>query len=81
MVRYHDCSVGELPEAIAMNLPRYPLLPATLLRRLAVDECCRSQRLGRFLLMDAPHEFTSLRDHADELFLAMATTEKAFKSS
>jgi hypothetical protein len=25
------------------------------------------------------HEFTSLRDHPDKLFLAMATIEKAFK--
>jgi predicted GNAT family N-acyltransferase len=47
--------VGELPEAIAKRLPRYPLLPATLLGRLAIDGSCRGRDLGRFLLMDALH--------------------------
>ena len=47
--------LGELPQAIARKLPRYPLLPATLLGRLAVDQSYRGQGLGRFLLMDASH--------------------------
>jgi GNAT superfamily N-acetyltransferase len=47
--------VGELPEGTAKKLPRYPLLPATLLGRLAVSESLRGQGLGRFLLMDALH--------------------------
>jgi GNAT superfamily N-acetyltransferase len=47
--------LNELPEAIAKKLPRYPLLPATLLGRLAVDRSCRGLGLGRFLLMDASH--------------------------
>ena len=45
--------VTELPEAIAKKLPRYPLLPATLLGRLAISSSHRGQNLGRFLLMDA----------------------------
>lgn len=45
--------LGELPEAIARKLPRYPLLPATLLGRLAIDSSLRGKNLGRFLLMDA----------------------------
>lgn len=45
--------LGELPETIAKKLPRYPLLPATLLGRLAIDLSHRGQSLGRFLLMDA----------------------------
>ncbi len=99
----------ELPEAVARRLPRYPLLPATLLGRLAVDASCRGLGLGRFLLMDAlhrswrntsevasvgvvvdalderarefyiHHEFQSLADHPDKLFMAMLTIEKAFK--
>lgn len=44
---------GELPEATARKLPRYPLLPATLLGRLAVDRRYRGQGLGEYLLMDA----------------------------
>jgi len=47
--------LGELPEPIARRLPRYPLLPATLLGRLAIDSTRRGQNLGRFLLMDALH--------------------------
>ena len=47
--------LGELPEPVARKLPRYPLLPATLLGRLAVSSTCRGRNLGRFLLMDALH--------------------------
>ncbi len=102
--------LGDLPEAIGRKLPRYPLLPATLLGRLAISTSHRGQGLGRLLLMDAldrswrntsqiasvavmveaqdqnarafylHHEFMSLRDHPDKLFLAMATIEKAFKA-
>jgi predicted GNAT family N-acyltransferase len=43
----------ELPESIAKKLPRYPLLPATLLGRLAIASQCRGRKLGRLLLMDA----------------------------
>lgn len=45
----------ELPDTVAKRLPRYPLLPATLLGRLAVDQRLRGEGLGRLLLMDALH--------------------------
>lgn len=45
--------LAELPTAIARKLPRYPLLPATLLGRLAISLSLRGQHLGGFLLMDA----------------------------
>jgi len=45
--------LSELPASIARRFPRYPLLPATLLGRLAVSSSCRGQSLGRYLLMDA----------------------------
>jgi hypothetical protein len=44
-----------LPEALAKRLPRYPVVPATLLGRLAVSSAFRSQRLGETLLFDALH--------------------------
>ncbi|HXN49124.1 MAG TPA: GNAT family N-acetyltransferase [Bryobacteraceae bacterium] len=47
--------LGEMPETVAKKLPRYPLLPATLLGRLAISSSCRGQGLGRLLLMDALH--------------------------
>jgi GNAT superfamily N-acetyltransferase len=46
---------GELPVAVAKKLPRYPLVPATLLGRLAVDRSFQGQGIGEFLLMDALH--------------------------
>jgi GNAT superfamily N-acetyltransferase len=42
-----------LPEALARELPRYPLVPATLLGRLTVDRRHRGKGDGRFLLADA----------------------------
>ena len=45
--------VTELPPAVAKKLPKYPLIPATLLGRLAVSQDHRGQKLGRLLLMDA----------------------------
>jgi GNAT superfamily N-acetyltransferase len=47
--------VGELPSDVAKKLPRYPLIPATLLGRLAVDRRYQGQGIGEFLLMDALH--------------------------
>jgi GNAT superfamily N-acetyltransferase len=43
----------ELPPEIAKRLPRYPLIPATLLGRLGIDKEYQGQKLGAFLLMDA----------------------------
>jgi GNAT superfamily N-acetyltransferase len=45
--------LGELPEKAVRKLPRYPLVPATLLGRLAVDHSHRGKRYGRFMLADA----------------------------
>lgn len=45
----------ELPVGIARRLPRYPLVPATLLGRLAVDRRFQGRGFGRFLLADALH--------------------------
>lgn len=45
----------ELPPELAKKLPKYPLIPATLLGRLAVSQKHRGQKLGTMLLMDALH--------------------------
>jgi len=47
--------LGELPEDVSKRMPRYPMVSATLLGRLAVSERFRSQGLGERLLMDALH--------------------------
>jgi GNAT superfamily N-acetyltransferase len=46
-------NVGDLPQQTTRKLPRYPLIPATLLGRLAVDRRHRGKGYGRFLLADA----------------------------
>jgi predicted GNAT family N-acyltransferase len=45
--------ITSLDNAFAKRLPRYPLLPATLLNRLAVDNKRKSQGLGGLMLIDA----------------------------
>jgi len=43
----------ELPADVARRLPRYGLLPVTLLGRLAVDKPYHAKGVGQFLLLDA----------------------------
>ncbi len=45
--------LAELPAEAARRLPRYPLVPATLLGRLAIDKRLQGRGYGRFLLADA----------------------------
>lgn len=51
----YGIDLGVLPPNVAKKLPRYPLIPATLLGRLAVDERHQGEGIGEFLLMDALH--------------------------
>lgn len=43
----------DLPDDMARRLPRYPLVPAALVGRLAVDQRYRGRRLGAALLFNA----------------------------
>jgi GNAT superfamily N-acetyltransferase len=45
--------LAELPADIARRLPRYPLVPATLIGRVALDRRYHGQGWGSFLLVDA----------------------------
>jgi predicted GNAT family N-acyltransferase len=44
---------GDVPEAARKHIPRYPLVSATLIGRLAVATEQQGQRLGAVLLADA----------------------------
>lgn len=44
---------GDVPEAARRDVPRYPLVSATLIGRLAVAAECQGRRLGAILLGDA----------------------------
>lgn len=45
----------DLPESMMKKMPRYPLVPAILLGRLAVDQRQRGNHFGELLLIDALH--------------------------
>jgi GNAT superfamily N-acetyltransferase len=60
--------LSDVPGEFAKKLPRYPLVPATLLGRLAVDGKYRGQGLGERLLIDALERSV----HASETVAAVA---------
>ena len=69
-------ALAELPEALAKRLPRYPVVPATLMGRLAVDARHRQQGRGEFMLLDALSR--ALRsDIASYAFVVDAKDDKA----
>ena len=45
--------LAEFPEALRKKLPKYSVIPATLIGRLARDERFKSKGIGEILLMDA----------------------------
>lgn len=50
-----NVELKDVPDTLARKLPRYPLVPATLLGRLARDQMYKGKGLGEFLLLDAIH--------------------------
>ncbi len=46
-------SITDIPEDFARKLPRYDVIPAALIGRLARDEKVRGQGIGELLLADA----------------------------
>jgi GNAT superfamily N-acetyltransferase len=48
-----NIALADLPPGLAKRLPRYPVLPATLMGRLAVHQKWRGKGLGEMLLFDA----------------------------
>jgi GNAT superfamily N-acetyltransferase len=46
-------ALADLPEVLAKRLPRYPVVPATLMGRLAVDARRQGRGHGELLLFDA----------------------------
>lgn len=46
-------ALEQIPSELTRRLPRYPLLPATLLGRLACDLRFKGAGLGKLLVMDA----------------------------
>lgn len=51
----YSIELDEIPESIAKKLTRQPLVPTTLIGRLARSHALKGQRIGELLLMDALH--------------------------
>ena len=74
----YTVEITELDNSLAKRLPRYPLLPATLLGRLAVDKNYRGQRLGELMLIDAlKKSLVATEKVASLAVIAEAIDEKA----
>ena len=70
----------ELEPFLAKKLPRYPLLPATMLGRLAVDKNYRGQKLGKLMLIDAlKRAFTASKQIASLAVVVEAIDSKAVR--
>jgi GNAT superfamily N-acetyltransferase len=54
--------LDEVPDAMSSKLPKYRLMPAILLGRLAVDASRRGIGLGRTLLADALHRCVEVKE-------------------
>lgn len=67
-----------VPEEIVKKLPKYPMVPTTLVGRLAVSAKFRRQALGELLLMDALHRSLALSEQvASAGVIAEAQDESA----
>lgn len=64
--------LASLPEHIAKRLPRYPMVPTTLIGRLAVSTAFRGQRHGEALLTDA---LSRILQHSNEVASAGAIVD------
>lgn len=74
----YTVEITELDNSLVKRLPRYPLLPATLLGRLAVDRNYRGQRLGELMLVDALRKsLVATEKVASIAVIAEAIDEKA----
>ena len=70
----------ELPAALTRRLPRYPLLPAVLLGRLAVDTRYRGRGLGALLLTDALKRSLGLREQVGAMAVVVDAKDDAARA-
>jgi predicted GNAT family N-acyltransferase len=74
----YSVNVTALAEDVSKRLPRYPILPATLLGRLAVDNNQKGNGLGELLLIDALKKSLDTATQVASLaVIAEALNEKA----
>lgn len=68
----------EIESVVAKKLPRYPLLPATMLGRLAVDKNYKGKGFGELMLIDAMKKsYQASQQIASVALLVEAINEQA----
>jgi predicted GNAT family N-acyltransferase len=76
----YSVDLGTVPQDIARTLPKYPVVPATLIGRLAVSTVFRGQGLGEILLMDAlQRSLTLSRQVASAAVIVDAKDDRAMR--
>ena len=70
--------ISDLPEAETRRLPRYPLIPATLIGRLAVDSRYRGRQLGMTLVADAVRRLDKAGVKIVDLIVRRPTLDDVF---
>lgn len=69
---------GDVPVAARKHVPRYPLVAATLVGRLAVSEARQGERLGAMLLADAVRRaYASAATVGSSMLVVDAINERA----
>ena len=69
---------GDVPTAARKHTPRYPLVSATLVGRLAVSEARQGERLGALLLADAVRRaYASANTVGSSMLVVDAINERA----
>ena len=69
---------GDVPAAARKHVPRYPLVSATLVGRLAVSEVRQGERLGAMLLADAVQRaYASAATVGSSMLVVDAINERA----
>ncbi len=74
-----NIQLNDLPKNIIKRLPKYPLLPAILLGRLAVDSNCSGRGYGQILLIDALKRCINTKDIGWVAVIVEAKKENAAK--
>ena len=70
----------EIEPIVAKKLPRYPLLPATMLGRLAVDKRYKGKGFGQLMLIDAMKKsYQASQQIASVALLVEAINEQAVR--
>jgi GNAT superfamily N-acetyltransferase len=69
---------GDVPSAARKHIPRYPMVSATLVGRLAVSQARQGERLGAMLLADAVRRaYASAATVGSSMLVADAISERA----